>query len=287
MSFLSCSTDSTIQNDDNNGNSSTTTGGDPTGTTDVYAISKNTASLTMGEELQLSITKNGNAISGITWTSSDTDLARVDSTGLVRACFFTNENEPVTITGKVNNDLSLTCSLTIYPREESIFTQCYYNRPNSINQDENGHVIYMFVHAGLEANGTLLVNKTFEYDSYTNICNIKVSKSYEQSGVTAYYIGYNTFYWGSYQTGLFYGYYVEVVNGVQKSAEFDFDKFGFDYDTHTIYLTNSTTYTVVEKDWNTITDEAMVAKGVFYRIQECSEFAEEKFTEYNYGIHLF
>ena len=156
-----------------------------------------------------------------------------------------------------------------------------------IGFDDEGHVIYMFVHAGLEANGTLLVNKTFEYDSFTNICKIKVSKSYTQSGVDAYYIGKNEFYWGDYKNGLFYGQYSEVYNGTEKGALYSFNNIGFSYSSHTIVLQNATTYRIEESDWSTIQDESTVALGVFYRIQECSEYAEEKFQEYNFGIHLF
>ena len=240
----------------------------------------------MGEELQLSITKDGTQVSNITWTSSDNQLARVDSTGKVSAYFFTNDNEIVTITGKVNATKSLKCELTINPRSDSIFSRCY-NHAQSVNQSDEGHVIYMFVHAGTEANGTLLVNKTFEYDSYTNICKIKVQKSYTESGVTAYYIGKNEFYWGDYQNGLFYGQYSEVKNGVERGALFSFSNIGFSYTNHTLYLGSNTTYSIVESDWTSITDESTVALGVFYRVQECSEYAEEKFTQYNFGIHLF
>lgn len=251
-----------------------------------YKINHSSASLTMGDELQLLITNNGVQISGITWTSSDTQLARVDETGKVRACFFTDTNEIVTITGKTTSGKLLTCNLTIKAREDAIFMKCYQHA-QSVSQDSNGHVIYAFIHAGTEADGTLLVNKTFEYDSYTNICNIKVQKSYTQNSADAYYIGINTFYWGDYQNGLFYGQYSEVYNGSAKSAVFEYHNIGFSYSSHTIYLATSTTYSICESDWCTITDESTVALGVFYRIQECSEFAEEKFEQYSFGIHLF
>ena len=253
---------------------------------DEYRISQSTATMTMGEELELSILNNGTKVSGVTWTTSDEQLARVDQNGLVKACFFTNANEIVTITGKVSRTKTFTCKLTINPRNDSIFSRCYQNA-QSVNQDEDGHVIYMFVHAGLEANGTLLVNKTFEYDSYTNICKIKVSKTYTQDGVDVYYIGKNEFYWGDYKNGLFYGQYSEVHNGTQKSALFSFNNIGFSYSSHTIVLQNATTYSIAESDWKTIQDESTVALGVFYRVQECSEYAEEKFQYYNFGIHLF
>ena len=265
---------------DNNPGGNTQTG-------DTYKISHSTATLTMGEELQLSITNNGKQVSNVTWSTSDNQLARVDSTGKVRACFFTNANETVTITGKVNSKVSLTCKLTINPRSDSIFTKCYQRGSQSVNQDDDGHVIYMFVHAGLEANGTILVNKTFEYDSYTNICRIKVSKSYTEDGATNYYIGKNEFYWGDYQNGLFYGQYSRVYNGVEKGVLFSFNNIGFSYSSHTIVLQNSTSYTIVENDWSYIEDEQTYALGVFYRVQECSEYAEEKFQQYNFGVHLF
>ena len=250
-----------------------------------YKISQSTATMTMGEELQLSITNNGNKVNNVTWSTSDNQLTRVDQTGKVKACFFTDVNEVVTITGKVNNK-SYTCKVTINPREDSIFSKCYYNS-EGVNQDDEGHVIYMFVHAGLEANGTLLVNKTFEYDSFTNICKIKVSKSYTEGGVDAYYIGKNEFYWGDYRNGLFYGQYSEVYKGTQKDAMFSFKNIGFSYSSHTIMLQDATTYTLEESDWRTIQDESTVALGVFYRIQECSEYAEEKFQQYKFGVHLF
>ena len=168
------------------------------------------------------------------------------------------------------------------------FAKCRHCIMDIINvTDENGHVIYMFVHAGLEANGTILVNKSFEYDSFTNICHIKVSKSFTQDGVTAYYIGRNDFYWGDYQNGLFYGQYSEVYKGVEKDALFSFKNIGFSYYYHTIMLQDSTTYTIEQSDWSSITDESTVALGVFYRVQECSEYAEEKFQQYNFGVHLF
>ena len=251
-----------------------------------YRINYSSYTLTMGDELQLSITNNGRQVSGVTWSTSDNQLTRVDTNGKVKACFFTDTNETVIITGKINNRNSLTCKLKINPRSDSIFARCY-QRSESVNQDDDGHVIYMFVHAGLEANGTLLVNKTFEYDSYTNICHIKVSKSYTESGVTAYYIGRNDFYWGDYRNGLFYGQYSEVYNGVEKGALFSFNHIGFSYSSHTIMLQDSTTYSISESDWSSITDESTVALGVFYRVQECSEYAEEKFSQYNFGIHLF
>ena len=257
-----------------------------TQTEDVYKINHSSATLTMGDELQLVITNNDAQVNNVVWSTSDNQLARVDDSGKVRACFFTQPDEIVTITGTIDNAEPLTCKLTINPRSDSIFTKCYQNG-GSVSQDENGHVIYMFVHAGLEANGELLVNKTFEYDSFTNICRIKVQKSYTENGVTAYYVGKNEFYWGEYQSGLFYGQYSEVYNGVQKDALFSFSNIGFSYSSHTIVLQNSTTYTIEESDWSTINDESTVALGVFYRIQECSEYAEEKFQQYNFGVHLF
>ncbi len=285
VSVTSCSSNNGTQNTDPNTNTGNPGGGTITG--DTYKINYSTATLTMGDELQLSITNNGKAVSNITWSSDDNQLARVDSTGKVRACFFTSANEIVTITGKINKTKSLTCKLTINPRSDSIFAKCY-QYSEGVNQNDDGHVIYMFVHAGLEANGTLLVNKTFEYDSYTNICRIKVQKSYTESGVTAYYIGKNEFYWGDYENGLFYGQYSEVKNGVEKGALFSFYNIGFSYSSHTIYLKNgATTYSISESDWTTINDESTVALGVFYRIQECSEYAEEKFQQYNFGVHLF
>lgn len=267
-------------------NGNTNQSGENSQTNNEYKINHSKATLTMGEELQLSITKNNTQVSNITWSTSDNQLARVDSNGKVSACFFTSANETVTITGKISSAKSLTCKLTINPRKDSIFSKCYQSG-ESVNQDENGHVIYMFVHAGLEANGELLVNKTFEYDSYTNICRIKVQKSYTESGVTAYYIGRNDFYWGDYKNGLFYGQYSEVYNGVQKDALFSFSNIGFSYSSHTIVLQNSTQYTIEESDWSSISDESTVALGVFYRVQECSEYAEEKFQQYNFGVHLF
>ena len=252
----------------------------------VYSINHSSATLTMGEEMQLSITNNGVNVNNITWTSGDTDLARVDNNGVVRACFFTNANQEVTITGKINNTKSLKCDLTINPRADSIFQKVYY-RAQAVNQDENGHVIYMFVHAGVEANGTINVNKTFEYDSYTNICRIKVIKSFVEGNITAYYVGRNDFYWGDYENGLFYGQYSEIYNNEEKDALFSFNKVGISYSDHTIFISSNTTYSIVESDWSSITDEAMVAKGVFYRIEECVEYAEQKFNEYNFGVHLF
>ena len=251
-----------------------------------YKISHTSATMTMGQQLQLSITHNGSKVSNVTWKSSDTDYARVDKTGKVSAYFFTSGNSTVTITGKINRTKSLTCKLKINPRSESIF-QKLYQRCDTVNQTDEGHIIYIFAHAGLEAEGTLYVNKTLEYDSYTNICRIKVQKSYTQSGVTAYFIGRNDFYWGSYQEGLFYGQYSEVYNGEQKDALFSFQNIGFSYYYHTIMLQDSTTYSITESDWTTITDESTIALGVFYRVQECSEYAEEKFQEYEFGIHLF
>ena len=253
--------------------------------TEGYKISQTSATMTMGDELQLSITNNGTKVNNVNWSTSDNQLTRVDQTGKVKACFFTDANEVVIITGKVGSR-SFTCRITINPRNDSIFSNCYYHA-QGVNQDDEGHVIYMFVHAGLEANGTLLVNKTFEYDSFTNICKIKVSKSYTESGVDAYYIGKNEFYWGDYKNGLFYGQYSEVYNGTEKGALFSFNNIGFSYSSHTIVLQNATTYRIEESDWSTIQDESTVALGVFYRIQECSEYAEEKFQEYNFGIHLF
>ena len=253
---------------------------------DLYEISQTSAVLTMGEELQLSITNNGKKVNNVTWTSSDADLVRVDKDGVVRACFFTNENEKVTITGKVGNKASLKCDLRINPKNDSIFKKVY-NRTQVVNQDDEGHVIYSFVHAGLEANATINVTKTFQYDSFTGICCIKVIKSFVQGNVTAYYVGRNDFYWGDYENGIFDGQYSEVYNEQQKDAVFSFKNVGIDYLDHTIYVSSNTTYSIVRKDWNTITDEDMIVKGVFYRIEECVEYAEEKFSEYNFGIHLF
>ncbi|MBO7614090.1 MAG: Ig-like domain-containing protein [Bacilli bacterium] len=260
--------------------------GENTPVQDLYEISQTSAVLTMGEELQLSITNNGKKVNNVTWTSSDADLVRVDKDGVVRACFFTNENEKVTITGKVGNKASLKCDLRINPRNDSIFKKVY-NRSQVVNQDDEGHVIYSFVHAGLEANATINVTKTFQYDSFTGICCIKVIKSFVQGNVTAYYVGRNDFYWGDYENGIFYGQYSEVYNEQQKDAVFSFKNVGIDYLDHTIYVSSNTTYSIVRKDWNTITDEDMIVKGVFYRIEECVEYAEEKFSEYNFGVHLF
>ena len=43
-----------------------------------YAISHTSAIMTMGDELQLSITFNGTKVSSVSWSSSDNQLARVE-----------------------------------------------------------------------------------------------------------------------------------------------------------------------------------------------------------------
>ena len=70
---------------------------------DEYKLNKTQLNLTIGEEYQLKVTKNGKAYSNVTWSSNYSDYCDVSNTGLVSAYY---EHTTITITAKLANLLN-------------------------------------------------------------------------------------------------------------------------------------------------------------------------------------
>ena len=77
---------------------------------DSYEINKTSITLTVGQTTQLSVTKNGNPFSDVTWSSDNQTYASVTSNGFVSALKVHNK---VTISARINEQTTLKCFVKV------------------------------------------------------------------------------------------------------------------------------------------------------------------------------
>ena len=259
---------------------------DPTPKEDTYALNQTQLNLTIGDEYQLSVTKNGEAYSNVTWSSDYSDYCAVSDDGLVSA-YYVHAN--VTITATISEDIKLTCIVNVLEPTSEVYRLFSSNGQGDVS--DKGHVLYIFAKAGTRVDSSIsyLYNLTFEYDTFSNICTIVSKLSWSQSGYDCMLIGYNIFYWGEYKTGLFGGYYYQTNKNTNNTAvlEFSFpnERISFSYLSQEIYPTNGSITYVVEKNDFSSSPSTMV-EPVFIRVQECPLYAKEIFTKYNSELTL-
>ena len=174
---------------------------------DLYVLNETQLDLTIGDECQLSVTKNGESYTNVTWSSDYNDYCAVSDTGLVSA-YYVHTN--VTITAKISDDIKLTCLVNVVAPTTEVYR--LFSSKGEGNVDNDGHVLFIFAKAGTrtDSSNTYIYNLTFEYDTFSNICTIVSKLSWSQSGSDCVLMGYNIFYWGKYETGLFGGYYFQT-----------------------------------------------------------------------------
>ncbi len=259
---------------------------DPTPKEDTYALNQTQLNLTIGDEYQLSVTKNGEAYSNVTWSSDYSDYCAVSDAGLVSA-YYVKTN--VTITATISEDVKLTCLVNVSEPNTEVYRLFSSKGDGDVN--DKGHVLYIFAKAGtrVDSSTTYIYNLTFEYDTFSNICTIVSKLSWSQSGYDCLLIGYNIFYWGEYKTGLFGGYYYQTNQSTNKTSKMELsfpnDHLVFSYSYQEIFSENSgVTYVVKQNDFSS--SVSTMVEPIFIRVQECPLYAKEIFTKYNSDLML-
>ena len=259
---------------------------DPTPKEDTYALNQTQLNLTMGDEYQLSVTKNGEAYSNVTWSSDYSDYCAVSDTGLVSA-YYVKTN--ITITATISEDVKLTCLVNVLEPSSEVYR--LFSSKGQGDVSEEGHILYIFAKAGTrnDSSNSYLYNLTFEYDTFSNICTIVSKLSWTQSGYDCMLMGYNIFYWGEYKTGLFGGYYYQTNQSTNKTSQialsFPNDHLVFSYIYQEIFAENSgITYVVKQNDFSS--SPSSMVEPIFIRVQECALYAKEIFEKYNSDLKL-
>ena len=259
---------------------------DPTPKEDTYALNQTQLNLTIGDEYQLSVTKNGEAYSNVTWSSDYSDYCAVSDAGLVSA-YYVKTN--ITITATISDDVKLTCLVNVSEPNTKIYR--LFSSKGEGNVSDKGHVLYIFAKAGTrtDSSTSYLYNLTFEYDTFSNICTIVSKLSWSQNGYDCMLIGYNIFYWGEYKTGLFGGYYYQTNQSTNKTSKMELsfpnDHLVFSYSYQEIFAENSgITYVVEQNDFSS--SASSMVEPIFIRVQECPLYAKEIFTKYNSDLQL-
>ena len=165
---------------------------DPTPKEDTYALNQTQLNLTMGDEYQLSVTKNGEAYSNVTWSSDYSDYCAVSDAGLVSA-YYVKTN--ITITAAISEDVKLTCLVNVLePSSESgydcmlmgynifywgeyktgLFGGYYYQTNQSTNKTSqialsfpNDHLVFSYIYQEIfaENSGIIYVVKQNDFSS--------------------------------------------------------------------------------------------------------------------------
>ena len=259
---------------------------DPTPKEDTYALNQTQLNLTMGDEYQLSVTKNGEAYSNVTWSSDYSDYCAVSDAGLVSA-YYVKTN--ITITATISEDVKLTCLVNVLEPSSEVYR--LFSSKGQGDVSEEGHILYIFAKAGTrnDSSTSYLYNLTFEYDTFSNICTIVSKLSWTQSGYDCMLMGYNIFYWGEYKTGLFGGYYYQTNQSTNKTSQialsFPNDHLVFSYSYQEIFAENSgITYVVKQNDFSS--SPSSMVEPIFIRVQECALYAKEIFEKYNSDLKL-
>ena len=253
---------------------------------DVYELNETQLNLTIGEEYQLSVTKNGKEYSDVTWSSDYNDYCAVSDAGLVSAYYVHTD---VTITATISEDIKLTCLVNVSAPNTDVYR--LFSSKGDGEVSEEGHVLYIFAKAGTrnDSYNTYIYNLTFEYDTFSNICTIVSKLSWNQSGYDCMLIGYNIFYWGKYTNGLFGGYFYQTETSTNRtgSLELSFPNYtiGFSYFTQEIYApSGDITYVIKQNDFGN--SASSMVEPIFVRVQECASYANEIFRKYNTDLQL-
>lgn len=259
---------------------------DPTPKEDTYALNQTQLNLTIGDEYQLSVTKNGEAYSNVTWSSDYSDYCAVSDAGLVSAYY---EKTNITITATISDDVKLTCLVNVAAPNTEVYR--LFSSKGEGEVDNKGHVLYIFAKAGtrVDSSTTYIYNLTFEYDTFSNICTIVSKLSWSQSSYDCMLIGYNIFYWGEYKTGLFGGYYYQTNQSTNNTAKIELSfpnkNLVFSSLSQEIYAMNGNiTYVVEQNDFSS--SASSMVEPIFIRVQECPLYANEIFNRYNSNLKL-
>lgn len=260
-----------------------------------YEISETELTLKAGQSTKLYISDNGTLVSNITWKSSNTKIAVVDSSGLVTGV---KEGE-ATITGTIDKDNSVNCVVTITSSEVTP-PGPDDNKDTEIvkffkkNADYVSGTSYYFVSSkskwDYELNQSIIWEMYFVYDTSNDICVINSQMNFTtSSGLSCNYYGYNTFYWGSYKSGLFIGGY----NQEKTKGSGTYSNLEFGFDNSTIIFRNDFSLTFVDLSYtvrnNDFTSEATAedVRVAFSRVSECCSYAYEMFTKFNVNLKLY
>ena len=253
---------------------------------DLYVLNETQLDLTIGDECQLSVTKNGESYTNVIWSSDYNDYCAVSDTGLVSA-YYVHTN--ITITAKINDDIKLTCLVNVVAPTTEVYR--LFSSKGEGNVDNDGHVLFIFAKAGTrtDSSNTYLYNLTFEYDTFSNICTIVSKLSWSQSGSDCMLMGYNIFYWGAYETGLFGGYYFQTNKSTNNTAKIELSfpnkNLVFSSLSQEIYAMNGNiTYVVEQNDFSS--SASSMVEPIFIRVQECPLYANEIFNRYNSNLKL-
>ena len=102
-------------------------------------------------------------------------------------------------------------------------------------------------------------------------------------------MGYNIFYWGAYETGLFGGYYFQTNKSTNNTAEIELSfpnkNLVFSSLSQEVYAMNGNITYVVERNDFSSSASSMV-EPIFIRVQECPLYANEIFNRYNSNLKL-
>lgn len=260
-----------------------------------YEISDTKLSIKAGQSTKLYISDDGTLVSNITWKSSNTKIAVVDSSGLVTGV---KEGE-ATITGTIDKDNSLNCVVTITASEVTPPGPDEDNDTEIVrffkkNADYVSGTSYYFVSSKSKwdyaTNQTYIWDMYFEYDTSNDICLISSKMNFTtSSGLSCFYYGFNTFYWGSYKSGLFTGGYKQEKSkgsGTYYDLEFEFNSstivFRTDYSLTYVDLS----YSIENNDFSSSPSLDDV-RAAFSRVSECCSYADEMFTKFNVNLKLY
>ena len=260
-----------------------------------YEISETELTLKAGQSTKLYISDDGTLVSNITWKSSNTKIAVVDSSGLVTGV---KEGE-ATITGTIDKDNSLNCVVTVTSSEVT---------PPGPDDDKDTEIVkffkknadyvsgtsYYFVSSkskwDYELNQSLIWEMQFVYNTSNDICVISSQMNYTtSSGLSCNYYGYNTFYWGSYKSGLFIGGY----NQEKTKGSGTYSNLEFGYDNSTIIFRNDFSLTFVDLSYTVRNNDFSSSpslddvRAAFSRVSECCSYADEMFTKFNVNLKLY
>ena len=258
----------------------------PTPQEDIYALNETQLNLTIGDEYQLSVTKNGEAYSDVTWSSDYNDYCAVSDAGLVSAFYV---HADVTITAAISEEIKLTCVVNVSAPNTRLYR--LFSNEGEGKVSEEGHVLYIFAKAGtrIDSSTSYLYNLTFEYDTFSNICTIVSRLSWNQSGYDCMLMGYNIFYWEKYTNGLFGGYFHQTETSTNRTGKvevsFPNENIGFSYFTQEIYApSGKITYVIEQNDFGN--SASSMVEPIFVRVQECASYANEIFRKYNTDLQL-
>lgn len=230
-----------------------------------YTLKDSSKSLVMGEEYKIQVLKGGVEYSGATFKSENELIAKVDKDGYVSP--FQPGNIDITVT--INSETSLIFKLTVTEPKTEIY-RFMLNNMSGYNIDDDNLVILYYIksYTNMEA----ISSFEFQFDTFNNIVMIISKCDDKASSANCVTYGYNVFEWGDYKNGLFVGnYYPNEFPGRYYSVQFlnlVFASDGINYDDNTQYT---------ERHNDFVSDVSFMIMPMFYRVQECCDFANIDF----------